>query len=357
MTLTEISKLRLKSQGIAGTSFKTAKEVVAWMGAMQAQDSNMSKWAVGLRLSGATETLIESAISSGEIIRTHLMRPTWHLVSSDDVYWMLKLTAPQIIASSKTRWKQLELSESLFQKSFKIIEQALEGGKHTTRDQLLGELKKEGISTTEQRSSHILLRAELEGLICSGAMKGKQSTYALLEERVTKQQTFNKDEAVAELTKRYFKSHGPATLQDFIWWSGLSVSDAKKGFEVVKKSFISETIGTQTFWRSESTNFDEIKKDLTYLLPAYDEFLISYKDRSPSISSDYLSTTISNNGIFWPVIVINSKVEGIWKRTIKKDKVLIETSMFQAPGKGLPERIKSSSKSYGHFLNLEVEVI
>ncbi len=219
---------------------------------MQAQDYNMSKWAVGVRLPGSTNKTIETAIDMAEIIRTHLLRPTWHIVSAKDIYWLLELTAPRIKASLKSRHKELEISEYVIKKSKKIIEDALLGDHHLTREELVGKLENSKIKTNNNRASHIFLMAELDGLICSGKIKGKKQTYALLEERVSRKKNFNREESLAELSKGYFKTRGPATLQDFAWWSGLTLTDAGKAFETVKEDFISEMINSRTFWFEDS---------------------------------------------------------------------------------------------------------
>jgi hypothetical protein len=357
MTLDDISIYRLLSQQVAVSSFKTARDLVGWMGAMQAQDYNMAKWAVGVRVPGSTDKIIEAAIDKGEILRTHLLRPTWHLVSADDIYWMLELTAPHIKASTKSRWKQLELSEAVINKSNKVIEKALTGGKHLSREELISKLEKAKIATNDQRAAHIMLAAELDRVVCSGATKQKKQTYALLAERVTYRKKFSKDEALAELAKKYFTSHGPATLQDFTWWSGLSVTNAKNALEMIRSGFISEKVGTQTFWISDSFSFPKSFKESVYLLPAYDEFIISYRDRSASVLFKEKATMISNNGIFRPVIVINGKVNGIWKRIRKKDKTIIETQFFKSTGKVSKNLIEKSVGSFGDFLNQKAEIM
>lgn len=356
MTLKDIANIRLTSQQIAGTKFKTAKDMVGWMGAMQAQDYAMAKWAVGIRLSNSTEQVIQAAIDKGEIIRTHLLRPTWHLVSADDIYWMLELTVPQIKAALKSRHKELELSETIFTKSNKLIEKELTGGKHLTREELISKLEKTKIVTDNNRASHLLLRAELDGIVCSGATKGKTQTYALLAERVPKTKTLTRVEALAKLAQKYFSSHCPATLQDFVWWSGLSVKDARNALEMVKSDFISETIGSETYWLTHS--FSKLKKDKTsvYLLPAFDEFIISYKDRGASLALVNNKKAISDNGIFRPVVVINGQVTGLWKRTIKKSKMIVEIEFLEPHNKTSKKLIEKAAEEFGHFWDKKIEV-
>ena len=355
--MTDIANIRLFSQQIERTNFKTAKEIVGWMGAMQAQDYSMVKWAVGARFPNSTDREIESAINNGEIIRTHLLRPTWHLVSAKDIYWMLELTAPHVRASIKSRHKELGLSEAIITKSNTVMEKALKNRKQLTRDELIAELGKESIATNDNRASHLFLRAELDGVICSGAVKGKKQTYALLEERVPKTKPLSREKALASLARRYFASHCPATLQDFVWWSGLSVSDAKQALEMVKSDFISESIDSRIYWFINLTSSPESVKEDIHLLPAFDEFIISYKDRSASLPFENHRKTVSNNGIFRPVIIVDGQVEGVWKRTIKKDKVIVEAEFFKQPNKATIIQIEKAAIQYGYFLEKEAVLV
>lgn len=356
MKLLNIANLRLISQQIINTKFDSAKDIVAWMGAMQTQDFNMAKWAIGLRLKKATEKDIDVAINSAEIIRTHVLRPTWHFVAADDIYWMVELTAPRIKTSMKGRNKQLELNDKIFKKSFSVIEKVLKDGNHLTRSELVSELNKAKIATNENRSSHILFHAELEGIICSGSMKEKQTTYALLQERIPKPKPLKKEEALYRLAKKYFESHCPATLPDFIWWSGLSVTDAKLALFLIKDEFISEKIDAREYWFPKSFSISKKFKESIFLLPAFDEFLISYKDRSAAIIADHQKKAFSNNGIFWPVIVANGGAVGIWKREIKKNKLLIEANFFDECNEAAQEFLKKPLKKMEYFSGHKAEV-
>ena len=349
MTLTEISHIRLISQKIAMTDFKSAPEIVRWMGAMQAQDYSMAIMAIGLRLSNSGMEEVESAMNSGEIIRTHLMRPTWHFVSAENLYPILELTAPKIRASLKSRHKQLELSEPLISKSKHIIEEALLKETYLTREELAAKFGKANIKTDNNRLSHLMLCAELDGIACSGPLKNNKQTYALLCKRVPRTKNFNRDESLAMLAKRYFTSHCPATLNDFVWWSGLSVTDARKALDFVKPGFISETIGSDEYWFPNSFSNAGHNKPSVHLLPAYDEFLISYKDRKASLLNVDNKKAISNNGVFHPVIVVDGQVAGTWKRTIKKDTVIIELTFFRQPTPLTKKLLEEKIYEFGGF--------
>jgi len=351
VNFSEISKLRLQNQKIEATTFAKANDVVSWMGAMQAQDYAMSKWAIGQRMLGSTDEIIEKVLNDALIIRTHVLRPTWHLISAEDVYWMLELTAPRIKSSMKSRDKQLGLTTEVYNKTFGLLEKELSDGANLSREQIAGILNAAGIKTDENRLSHILMGAELQGLICNGSRKGNKLTYGLLSERVPVRKIFSRDESLAELAKRYFTSHGPATLKDFAWWSGLSATDATKALNFVASDFRFETVGSEKYWlKPPASSFSE-SPDSVHLLPAFDEYLISYHDRSAALELAHNRKAVSNNGIFYPVIVLNGQVTGTWKRTIRKNKVKIETSFFAAINKKSGSLIEKEIEVYSRFLN------
>jgi hypothetical protein len=356
MDIENIAQFRLSSQQIVETELKSVKELVAWMGAMQAQDYNMAKWAIGVRLPHAGNKIIESAITNGDIIRTHVLRPTWHFISPDDIYWMLELTAPHIKSAMKSRNKELGLTEAIYNKSNRLIEKSLTGVNHLTREEIMTILEKAKIVTEHNRSSHFLMQAELDRIICSGAPKGNKQTYALLEERVPKRKTMNKDEALATLAQKYFTSHCPATLQDFIWWSGLPISNARHALEMIKSNFISETVGMKTYWITNSFAPPVMDQSIAFFLPAYDEYLISYKDRSASLPFQLQKNTVSSNGIFHPVIILNGKVIGVWNKKIKNDKVEIKTKLFQKHSKTIHKIIEKAAEKFGNFIGADLNL-
>lgn len=357
MNQTDIAQLRLKNQQLAATKFTTGKELVSWMGAMQAQDYAMAKWAIGVRLPGSTIDSVEQAIRSGEIIRTHLLRPTWHWVAADDLRWMLALTAPRILSAMKSRHRELELSPPVVAKSIGVFEKALTGGRHLTREALMNELEKSKIATGGNRASHLFLLAELEGIICSGASEGNNYTYALLSERVPESEKLPREEAVARLVQRYFTSHGPATPEDFAWWSGLSATDARKGVEMIRPALISETINGKTYWMTDHPGLSPLSSNRVYLLPAFDEFIISYKDRSSALNHHNHVRAVSSNGLFRPVILVNGQVAGRWKRTLKKEILNIEPDFFENFPASALEALNTAMRKTGHFWKKKTEMV
>jgi hypothetical protein len=359
MEQSEIALFRLASQQLVDTDFSTPKELVYWMGAMQAQDYPMAKWAIGSRLPGLTDQTVETSIAKADLIRTHLLRPTWHFVAAEDVYWMLELTAPQIKAAQSSRDKLLELTEEVYAKSNATIENALSTGKHLTREELISALHQAGISTDENRASHLFARAELEKIICSGASRGSKTTYALLSERVPKPTECTRDEALAKLASRYFTSRCPATLQDFSWWSGLPARDANKALELVKSEFERAQINGRTYWVARGRALPLAKKVGAFLLPTYDEFIISYSDRSasiPEVLEQHLKQ-ISDRGVFRPIIVVDGQVVGIWKRMLKNDAVQVEIEPFMDFDTSTKESITHTAARFGSFLGMKVDLL
>lgn len=345
-----ISHLRLSAQQVENPRARTPQELVAHMGALQAQDFAMSKWAIGCRIPGSTEADVEAALNKGEILRTHVLRPTWHLVAAADIRWMLELTAPHIKASMKSRNKALGISPEIFKKSRTCLEKALADGAHLSREELVREFQSHHLATDDNRASHLLAEAELDGVLCSGTVKGNAQTYALLPLRVPNSKTLLRDEALAELANRYFMSHGPATLADFAWWSGLPVKDARQALEAVKSRLVHETVDEKTFWWNPDLSAP--KKSGVHLLPAFDEFIISYKDRGAALTAEHHSRAVSANGIFRPVWVADGQVRGLWKRTFKKNKVELTLEPFGAAVSD--KTLAKAAARLGLFLGKEI---
>jgi DNA glycosylase AlkZ-like len=353
----DIAKLRLAAQNISLNRFKTPEKLVRFMGAIQAQDYPMSKWGIGVRLKNSTEEIINEAIDKGEILRTHVLRPTWHFVSAENIGWMLELTASRIKSFMSSRNKQLELTGAVFKKSNKLFSDSLRGNNHLTREEIVAILNKSKVKTDNNRASHLLAEAELSGIICSGKTKGNKHTYALLGERVPTLKFFSREESLSKLAAIYFNSHGPATLKDFSWWSGLTLTDSKLALEAIKSGLTSIQNESQTYWFSKSLKIKNEQKDKVFLLPTFDEFIVSYTDRSAVLISEKHKTIVSNNGLFRAILVFNGKVIGTWKRTIKKDKAAIEFDFFEKPGKEVKELTIKEAEKFGKFIGKETELI
>ena len=163
---------RLLRQRIAGEGLKGPSDVARWMGAVQAQDYPGAKWALGLRTEAGTDSEIEAAFAAGEVVRTHVMRPTWHFLAPEDVYWMQALTASRVKKTLGSQFRALELDSALLRRCNALIVKSLRGGKQLTRAELGSALERAGIQAKGLRLTGIVMNSELEALICSGARRG-----------------------------------------------------------------------------------------------------------------------------------------------------------------------------------------
>ncbi len=345
--LQPIGLRRLYHQRITHPNFKNAGEVVAWLGAMQGQDYAGTKWAFGLRLPGSSHADIEQAIADKLIMRTWAVRGTLHYVAPADIHWLVGLIAPRQISGNARRYKELELDEPTLLRGRDLIVEALQGGKHLTRDEIFTMLQANGISTSGQRGFYLLQRPGLERLIYQGAMRRNVTTFLALDEG----KTLPKDEAIAQLARRYFTSHGPATLADFVGWSGLLISEVRAGLESIKSELVEDVIDGQSYWLSPETH-QKPERSL-YLLPGFDEYVLGYKDRSAVLEAIFADAICpGGNGMFMSTIVSEGHIVGTWKRTLKKKIVEITLQPFKPLSLDEMDVLTENAERYGEFLGL-----
>ena len=364
MTQSALVQLRLRNQKLSSSDFQRPVEVVRWLGAVQAQDFNGAKWALALRMPAASEqatnVAVEEAFNRGEILRTHLLRPTWHFVVPEDIRWLLELTAPRINIRCGSAYRTYELDDPTLKRSNKILTKALRGGQHLTRTELKAILNRAGVAADNGiRLAHILLRAELDGVVCSGPRRGKQFTYALLEERVPAMKPLTRDEALAKLSRTYFASHGPATFQDFIWWSGLTAGDSRRGLALIESDLEQVRVNDKSYWTSANdhilTNANTPVRTLrpdplisrysqpsANLLPAYDEYNVAYKDRDTAFAVALLS----------PTLLLDGRIVGNWKSTMNKNRVTINLTIAKTLKRPEKAAVAKAVDRYAKFLNV-----
>ena len=357
MNASEILKLRLYNTGLSHSPFKNAADAVSHLGAVQAQDFAAAKWALGLRIKNSIDESIEKAFNEGIILRTHVMRPTWHFVVPEDIRWMLELTAPRVKMLLAHYNRKLELDDALFAKSNAAIVKALQGHKYLTRQELKTILTKIGIETNVQRLAHIITWAELEGLICSGPRHGKQFTYALLEERVPKAKKLSREQALAKLALKYFTGHGPAQLKDFFWWSGLADKDARDALDLIKLELEQATFDSKIYWFPTNTNVTAPQLPSAFLLSIYDEYTIAYKDRSDISEARDIERMISRGNALTAVIILNGKVAGTWGKALRKNTVEIRLNPFRNLNKEEQEALESEVARYGKFVGIPAVLV
>lgn len=355
MTTLDLVQQRLQNQQLSQPTFTTPAAVVQWLGAMQGQDYAGAKWAVGLRLPGSTDAAIAEAFNTKTIVRTWALRGTLHLVAATDLRWLLALLGPRLIAGNARRYRELQLDEATLVRGNDLLAGALQGGQPLDRPALFAMLEQQGIATTGQRGVYMLQRASLDGLICQGSAVRNVPTFMALDESILQGKTLTREEALAELAQRYFTSHGPATLKDFIWWSGLSAGDARAGLAASSAQLQQITVDGQAYWLAQQPSTTPHLSQPLYLLPGFDEYLLGYVDRSAVLDPQYANRIVpGGNGVFYPTIVSNGQVVGTWQRTFKKGTVVMTPQPFTTLQPGEQEAFVSAAERFGAYLEMPV---
>jgi len=346
-----VATLRLAAQQIASPSFTTPSAVVAHLTAMQAQDYRGALWSIGLRLPNATSRQVERAIADRQIVRTWPMRGTLHFVAAADVRWMLRLLTPRIIKGGAGRRRQIGLDDAAFARSRKLFAKALRDRNSLTRDEMHDVLERAKITTAGQRGYHILARLSMEGLLCFAEPRGKQHTFALLDEWIPTSRILDRDEALAALAARYFRGHGPATSRDFAWWSGLTLRDARAGIAMAASSLAEETINGAAYIVSRESAAASDAARGVFLLPGFDELILGYTDRSATLDPAHAMRVVpGSNGVFMPTIVSNGRVVGTWKAASAKGKVIVTPLPFTALSTEETRVLRSAAARYERFI-------
>jgi len=356
MTHSNVIPHRLHTHHLLHPDFPDPAAAVAHFGAVQAQDYYGSLWGLGLRVKGATESSVEAAVAAGSIVKTWPLRGTIHFVPAADARWMLGLTAERTIRGMSGRLRQLGLDDADFAHSRAALVAALSGGRRLERHAAYGVIEAAGISTEGQRGIHILGRLALDGLICFGPREGKQPTFVLLDEWVAPGRDLSRDEALAELARRYFTGHGPATLADYTWWSGLTTAGTRAGLEAVKGELAREEVGGQVYWFAPAGNLPALPSPVAHLLPVYDEFTVAYKERSTFLAPEFAARPDAGNGIFRAPILIDGHVVGTWTRALKKGRVVVTPNLFRELSAAERAALEAAATRYGAFLELESTV-
>lgn len=361
----QIVQQRLRNQRLVASQLSQAAEVVQWLGAVQAQDFAGAKWALGLRVQPAAKSFSDAAVEAefdaGAILRTHLLRPTWHFVTPADIRWLLALTAPRVQLANASYYRKVGLDDALARRIGDVFAGALRDGVHLTREELRGVLAAAGISTANELSmNYFLMRAELDGILCSGPRRGRQFTYALLAERVPPAPALTREEALAELARRYFQSHGPATVHDLARWASLTVAEAQRALASISAQLQTAEADGRTWWfvalpASPAAPASGVAPEpLAHLLSIYDEYVIGYKEWRAIIDAADAAQLQAMGNNLTAVVILDGRIIGIWKRTLGKRQATVTTTLFAPPSAAEQAAIAAAAERYGAFLGVPV---
>lgn len=349
----ELTALRLGAQAIASSAFRTPREVVSWMLAMQAQDFGGAKWAIGLRLPGSTDATIEAALAAGELVRSWPMRGTLHFTTPEDLGWILDVTVPRQANQAARRRQELEITDQQLDRAGEIALEVMSDGSAIRRDQMIEVWEAAGIPAGGQRAYHLLWNLGQRKRIVFGPVDGKHPTFMRFDATVHDPRRLEPDEALGEFATRYFRSHGPATVRDFAWWSSLTLGDARKGVALAT-GLEERDFGGVAHYLAEG--LEPVAPRAVHALPGFDEYLLGYQDRSPALSDEFRDRIVpGNNGVFLPTIVVDGQVRGTWKRTETAKTVRIETEEFTELTARARAGFERAAQRYGAFLGKAVE--
>ena len=352
MSLVDICAQRLVNQHLTTQRLEKPSDVVRLFGAMQAQEYSPAKWGVAQRTTAATDADVEKEVSDGSILRTHVLRPTWHFVAPPDIRWMLELTAPRVRAAMASYDRKLEIDAGVLKRSRAVLTKSLRDGRQLTRAELAKDLTKARVRADgTQRLAHLVMHAELDGLICSGARRGKQFTYALLDERVPATKSLERDAALAELASRYFNTRGPATIDDFAWWSGLAKADARRAVEAIGRTMEHTNIGGRDYWFPQNARTDIRESPIGRLLPIYDEYFIGLKDRTAMQArlqkakrEPFSALTLRH------VVTVDGQIVGGWNWISKGNAAVVELVNTLRLGQAERRSVTREVERFGAFL-------
>jgi hypothetical protein len=351
-----IAAERLRNQHITGAGRRQPADVVAWLGVVQAQEYPAARWGLALRMQRAsTDAEISRAVDAGRILRTHALRPTWHFVTPADIRWILELTGPRVLRVISHYKRRSGLDARTCTRATAIFERALRVGHHRTRAELGAQLARARIAAKGISLALLTMHAELEGIICSGRRRDTQLTYALLAERAPRARRLSPEESLAELTGRFFRSHGPATIRDFVWWSGLTAVDAKRGLEMNRAR--PQVADGQTYWTVGRDAPEETRRELVHLLPVYDEYLVAYRDRhAVPHATAALRSKLGGPTIFQHPIIIDGQVAGTWKTTRGANGHAVTVASIEPLGTRERRGLDDAVTRYTRFLGADVTV-
>ncbi|HYR08707.1 MAG TPA: winged helix DNA-binding domain-containing protein, partial [Longimicrobium sp.] len=327
-----------------------------WLAAVQSQDYGPAKWSLGERSRGAVDADVDRAMAEGAILRTHMLRPTWHFVLPADIRWMQALTAPRVHAQNAYYYRQTGLDDGVRTKARRLLVDALRGGNHLTRGELQRVLEREGIAAKGLGMAYILMDAELDCVICSGPLKGRQHTYALFDERVPDGPPRGRDEALAELVVRYFTSRGPATERDMRFWSSLPLADIQRGLEMAAPRLEHREIEGRSFWSAPHEEATRVPSPRVHLLQGLDEYFVGYGESRGFCDQSGVRPSLVDRAIYNGALLLDSQLAGHWKRTLTKRAVTFQVALRMEFDDAQMQALQAAADRHGAFLGLPASV-
>ena len=352
MSAPGLAARRLSATKLPGPPLASPVEVVRWFGAVQSQDHGPSCWSLGQRLAPGSRAQVERDFDDGRFVRTHVLRPTWHHVAPEDLRELQALTSARVHAINGTMYRKLELEASTFGRAAELLVAALEGGRHLTRPEAAEVLAAGGVVASGFRLGYLLMHAELSSLVCSGPLRGRHHTYALVDERVPPAAERSREEALADLVVRYFRSHGPATARDLRWWASLTAVDVRAGLALAGDALDSEVVDGVTYWSAPAPVVLE-PSPTAHLVHGYDEYVVAFSESSALADASGLARAATRNGVVANgVVLVDGQVLGAWRGRTTAGAVAVEAVAYRALGPSEVDALHAAAARLGTFLGL-----
>ncbi len=346
-----ITRHRMRGLRLWQSDAPTPSDVVEQLTAMQAQEHRYALWSVAQRAASSPDRAqLDGAFDEGRILRTHVLRPTWHFVAPSVLRWLIELSGPRVEAGNARRYRELGLDPSVLARATEVIAESV-ADRPQTRRELAERLEQGGISAAGQRIAYMVMHAELTAIVCSGPMRGKQHTYAAFDERVPGAKGVQRDVALAQLTRRYFTTRGPATVDDFAWWSGLSAAQARAGLDMTSEKLSSRVVDGRTYWFAEGSGSTEgPPAPRIDLVQCYDEVIISYRQSRDALSSpSAMFPALGRVDGFTHVVLLDGRLLGHWRATDAPAGARVETRIEKRLGGAEQDALAEAVERYRRF--------
>jgi hypothetical protein len=333
---------------------------VRWLGAVQSQDHEPALWSLAQRAPGVSRARLAAAFDAGAFIRTHVLRPTWHFVPPEELRDLLALTGPRVAASCAARWRELGLPAEVRAEATDVFVAAIAERGPQTRAELGEVLQKAGIDPGGQRLPHLLLHAELETVLCSGGLRGRQQTWSLVDDRVPPRaefdRGFDRDAALRRLTLRYVTSHGPVTERDFSWWSGLTLRDVRRGLEAARPEIDAIELGDRRYWFGEPPPQEGEPAPVVRLLQSFDEYVVAYTQSRDLVDPGGHALNIPRGGMLSTTVVVDGRLSGRWQRALRPGRVDVEVRPYVPFAPEVVAALEEEAQRYADFLALPLRL-
>jgi Winged helix DNA-binding domain len=356
----ELLRWRLASHRLTGPGFPGtadgAADVVRWLGAVQSQDHEPALWSLAQRTSGVSLAELARAFDAGAFLRTHVLRPTWHFVPPEELRAMLALTGPRVAAGCAGRWRDLELPAPLRRQATDLMAAAIQAQGPLTRAELKDVLETAGISAAGQRLPHLLLHAELEAVLVSGGLRGRQHTWALVDDRVPATPPFDREQTLRSLTLRYVCSHGPVTERDFAWWSGLPLRDVREGLELARPHVDSLEAGGRRYWYGEEPPMEVLGRPQVHLIQSFDEYVVAYTESRGLADPGGHAKRVPRGGMLSTAVLVDGRLSGQWRRSLTGGRADVEVTIFAPLSPGERSALEAAAQRFAAFAGLPLRL-